>query len=107
MLLAQISLSGTRPWDYDAIQVPNPSICDAVRSGGKPVVVAVTGQTVTFDGGAAETVRVPDGIITFSTDASTTPATATDSAGAWQVWRVETRVLARKALGFGVRAVGH
>ncbi len=67
------------------MQVPNPSICDAVRSSGKPVVVAVTGQTVTFDASAAETVRVLDGIITFSTDASTTPATAVDSAGAWQV----------------------
>ncbi len=67
------------------MQVPNPSICDAVRSSGRAVVIAVTGQTVTFDAGTAETVHVPDGIITFSTDASTTPATAVDSAGAWQV----------------------
>ena len=67
-------------------QVPNPSICDSVTSSGKAVVVAVTGQTVTFDAGAGpETVRMPDGIVTFSADASTTPTTSVDAAGAWQV----------------------
>jgi hypothetical protein len=67
--------------------VPDAGICDAITSSGKSVVVAVTGQTVTFaSGGTPQSVMIPDGVITFSTDASVAPITVYDTqSGSWQV----------------------
>jgi hypothetical protein len=63
------------------------SICGTVTSSGMPIIVGVTGQAVAFDsGGGPQSVLIPDGVITFSADASVVPMTTYDStSGSWQV----------------------
>ena len=64
--------------------VADADVCTSAEMTGTPVAVGVTGQTLTFDGGAGPVVVViPPGVVIFSPSNGTVPMTSFDGSS-WQ-----------------------
>ena len=63
---------------------PGPEVCATAEMTGAAVTVGVSGQTLTFNGGAGPvTITVPPGLVTFSNVNGTVPTTFYDGT-TWQ-----------------------
>ena len=81
--MAEPIVNGTCLWVSLEI-VPDADVCGTAEMADAAVSVGVSGQTMTFDGGAGPvTVSIPPGVVTFSADNGTVPTTTFDGS-AWQ-----------------------